>query len=715
MVLWLALVGVTPAAAKFVFRPPAIPLITADPFMQTFVNGDTVTSDVVRHWTGTPKETIGLVRIDNQSHAFLGQQILLPSLIQKSVTAHASRTVVELELPNVLSLQLTFLQTAFTDDVYRLARPVYYVTFKASSLDNQPHSVQVYFDATAQHVVNHCITEAVQWKSWAAQGLVGAKLGSATQPVLGAACDECNINWGWLHLAVASSSSASSSSSSSSAAAAPAVRGGSARQSREQFLITGKLPTVEDVRLPRMCADDLPALALAHDLGAVGASAVELTAALGYDEVDAAYYFGERLEGLWRRNYSDISTAMAHALDEHPAMLAKSVAQDDALYASMCKAGGKLCDEYASLGALAYRQTLGALKLVWVPKRNDWWAFLKEMSTNGDMQTMDVIYPGSPMLLALRPEILRKMLVPVLAYAANETWHHFGSPYSPHQLGTYPIANATTAQQEPMPLENSGNMLFMLLALAQAQGVSYTTRWLSTYLPMLRSWTDELVRTSEFPANQLCTDDFTGRLPNNTNLGAKGIIAIQAFGELCATLDAGRTVESAAPPLAGCGDDYKKFKTIASKYAQTWHDHAYNATPAPHYGMSFNAIKGVNVSWSIKYNLLWQKLLKLDGPFPEAVFSTEVAFYRAHANPYGVPLDPRHGWVKTDWLSWAACLSGASADFEAIFAPIFLFANTTASRAPFTDLYDTVTAKQSLGGFIARFVIGGIFARMLMV
>ena len=25
---------------------------------------------------------------------------------------------------------------------------------------------------------------------------------------------------------------------------------------------------------------------------------------------------------------------------------------------------------------------------------------------------------------------------------------------------------------------------------------------------------------------------------------------------------------------------------------------------------------GVNDSWSFKYNLLWQRLLKLDGPFP---------------------------------------------------------------------------------------------------
>jgi hypothetical protein len=72
---------------------------------------------------------------------------------------------------------------------------------------------------------------------------------------------------------------------------------------------------------------------------------------------------------------------------------------------------------------------------------------------------MDVIYPGSPMLLYSNPELLKLLLEPVLDYASNGTFIKFGNPYSPHQLGTYPIANDTTARQEPMPLENSGNMV----------------------------------------------------------------------------------------------------------------------------------------------------------------------------------------------------------------------------------------------------------------
>ena len=51
------------------------------------------------------------------------------------------------------------------------------------------------------------------------------------------------------------------------------------------------------------------------------------------------------------------------------------------------------------------------------------------------------------MFLYTAPELLRLLLEPVLAYANNETYIKFGNPYSPHQLGTYPIGNDTTAKQ----------------------------------------------------------------------------------------------------------------------------------------------------------------------------------------------------------------------------------------------------------------------------
>ena len=59
-------------------------------------------------------------------------------------------------------------------------------------------------------------------------------------------------------------------------------------------------------------------------------------------------------------------------------------------------------------------------------------------------------------------------------------------------------------------LHGAGNMLFMLLGIVRQQPKGETSWLYPKYFPMLRTWADELVRTTEFPADQICTDDFTG-------------------------------------------------------------------------------------------------------------------------------------------------------------------------------------------------------------
>ena len=91
-----------------------------------------------------------------------------------------------------------------------------------------------------------------------------------------------------------------------------------------------------------------------------------------------------------------------------------------------------------------------------------------------------------------------------------------------------------------------------------------------------------------------------------------------------------------------------------------------------------------------------------------------MAYYKSKLNRFGTPLDPRHTYVKTDWLSWAAAMADADADFHDLMDPIFDYANSTVDRNPFTDLYDTVSGRQTWESFIARPVIGGIFAKMIV-
>jgi hypothetical protein len=183
--------------------------------------------------------------------------------------------------------------------------------------------------------------------------------------------------------------------------------------------------------------------------------------------------------------------------------------------------------------------------------------------------------------------------------------------------------------------------------------------------------------TTLFPAEQLSTDDFAGPIANNTNLGLKGILAIRAFAELCTIMqlddeflhfNGGRAPQHGgrAPPQHGgraqdgvrTGRPCAEYASIAADYASTWQLYAFNATgQPPHYSMSFN-VDEYQDSWSLKYNLLWQRLLRLEGPFDyDAIAALETAYYLEQANEFGTPLDPRHQYTKADWLSWVAAMS----------------------------------------------------------
>lgn len=92
--------------------------------------------------------------------------------------------------------------------------------------------------------------------------------------------------------------------------------------------------------------------------------------------------------------------------------------------------------------------------------------------------------------------------------------------------------------------------------------------------------------------------------------------------------------------------------------------------------------------------------------FPQSVFDKEEQFYQTNMNvvstcmsisphntilmqyilQYGIPLDDRHNYTKTDWQMWVAAM-GTQQQFQSITDHIYMFANETPDRVPFTDWY----------------------------
>eukprot|EP01116_Phalansterium_solitarium_P005886 TRINITY_DN180_c2_g1_i2.p2 TRINITY_DN180_c2_g1~~TRINITY_DN180_c2_g1_i2.p2 ORF type:complete len:224 (-),score=74.45 TRINITY_DN180_c2_g1_i2:82-753(-) len=211
------------------------------------------------------------------------------------------------------------------------------------------------------------------------------------------------------------------------------------------------------------------------------------------------------------------------------------------------------------------------------------------------------------------------------------------------------------------------------------------------YWPLVQSWAQYLVSVLPDPGNQLCTDDFEGPSPHNVNLAAKGIIGLQAYAYLCSWLN--------------FTDEAAKYTAIVNNFSAYW---VQNANDGNHSRLQYNLPN----SWSLKYNMLFQRVLGFD-VFPDAVIQQDLQYYlQNQQNVYGVPLDIRATFTKLDWEFWMAALTVNADDFNNFVNPIYKWAHETQSRVPLTDWYDTISGNQR--GFQARPVVGGLFSKSLV-
>jgi hypothetical protein len=303
-----------------------------------------------------------------------------------------------------------------------------------------------------------------------------------------------------------------------------------------------------------------------------------------------------------------------------------------------------------------------------------------------------------------------------------------------HDLGSsFPNATGhSDGRDEYMPVEECGNMLIMGLALVNSlkydtqpasiwsqvgehtfdkltgsafplsvdvqgmddsfggpihsKGEKQARKWVENSYSLWKQWTGYLVREALIPSNQLSTDDFAGWLANQTNLALKGIIGIRAMSEIA--------------ELVGETKDAKYYRNISEHYIQMWQDDFAISRDGTHAKLAYTWFG----SWTTLYNLFADSLLcfhlpssssqsRITGggqrpfiePNPsrtsfvnERIYKIQSDWYYSVRQRYGLPLDSRHLYAKSDWEFFAVAVASKQVR-EEVVESIALWVNETST------------------------------------
>ena len=652
------------------FRPPAVPLIVHNSYFSVWALNENLGNAEICHWSLAPNPMTCLLRVDGKTFRIMGEtKSTLPALEQKSLSVDPTRTTYHFANSEI-EVQMSFLSPVLADDPKLLGRPVSFVEWKIRSLDGKAKNVEIYFDIEPQIAVMDA-TEEARFQRVINPDFEFLRVGSLEQRVLGYRGDKAPLGWGYCYLALPKSECQASGF-------------GPAAAMREAFALGKFSGTTFNDPGPFRPAIRQSAMAVAMNFGAVGSEPVERKLMVGYDSSPELQYFGRQMESYWKNETDSFEELLKRCWTEHDDVSARCADFDSRLKADALKAGG---EPYARLVSLLYRQIIGAHHLT-RDEGGHPLLFSRENASNSSVDTVDVSFPASPFFLFHSTGLLKSLLVPILNYASNPEWTHDSAP---HSIGTFPQATGQRygGKNSPMPVEETGNMLLMMAAVCKMEK---SADFANRYRDLLDKWGSYLSVNGYNTGEQLCTDDFRGRQLHNTNLSLKGICGLAAYAQML--------------ELMGEKDKAKQYANQAKEWAAQWEKEAL-APDGTHFVQAFDKPE----SWSIKYNLIWDKLLGL-GLFSLDSYRKEFDFYRSKLEKYGVPMDHRDKKSKFDWNFWAACFAGSREERDLLLDPLYRMVDETPTRLPLTDYYDTRTG--AIAEFYARSVLGAIWLPLLM-
>lgn len=688
---------------------PAYPLFVKDPFFSIWSPSERLNESDTMFWTGKTVRTYGLVHADGKTYSFMGVQPKAEKLTQTALKVTAFGTEYAFTCDD-FDLKVTFTSPLMPDDLTVLACPVCYMDYSLTPKKSLGSvTVALYLDE------EYCYDRMrfpVRMGKINSDKYQTAWFGLKKQLVMSQSYDDSSAEWGYWYVSGKNAAIASGNM------LARFVAGGCLNFDFD-----------ENKRKYVMAYDSMQNLD----------SVMTGTMTVAFDDTVSIFYFGDWLKGYYFNEGKTILDAIEDARTNKEKVIAKCESFDRKLK----KAAKPYGEDYLLVLYAGLRQAVGAHKLV--KDKNGKPLFLsKECHSNGCLCTVDVSYPSIPLFLMYNPALVEGMMRPIYKFAKMPVWE---GDFAPHDIGTYPYAcgqiyaligrkNGANACEDfydrgifrnrdydvdtsytypyfymlpkgsnvydfkyQMPVEECGNMLIMQAAALLAGGDIKLAR---DNFDLMSTWVEYLIKFGLVPGDQLCTDDFAGHLDKNINLSVKAIVGIEAYAIIADKL--------------GKAEIAAQMHDKAKQYAAEWKKMC--CTKDKNTPLVFDG--NPDETFSLKYNMAFDVMFG-SGLFDEETREKEVDTYIAKNNKYGVPLDSRSQYTKSDWILWTTTLTSDLEKRKALIAPVAKFLRESTTRYPFTDWYYTdsglikgeINRHGLYSGFKNRTVQGGLFITLL--
>ncbi|OMP82317.1 hypothetical protein BK809_0006627 [Diplodia seriata] len=647
--------------------PPSYPLAVKNPYLSAWLPGNQASdlpSAQPEFWYANKLTWAVIARVDGTAYNLFG--------VPDPESDSQSATVVSGNFTSTHSyftltagdatITLDFFSPVSPTNYRRQSMPFSYLTVTASGNDGATPSVQVYSDIDDTWTGQ---SESTTFTQQTAGDTTVYQIRNDNQVPYG----ELNemAQWGY----------------SVWGARADSHQTGSPSTVRGQFISSGTLTNSTEAWSTGAVAG------LAFDLGTVS-SATSAVYAIGYIRELAINYRGDPWTPYYRAYNPNWAGALNHFIDVHDDSVTESESIDAQVQSIGEASGGS---NYTAILELSVRQIYGGIDIVIDNSTLDTtkpFATIKEISSNGNANTVDIIFPTFPFFYMFNPEFIKLLLDPMMTYLATDA---YPQPYVIHDMGAhYPnLTGHDDGLDEAMPIEQCGNLQVLALAYQKATGdTSYTEQ----YADLFKKYADYLVDNGLYPVNQLSANDGIGAFTNMTNLGVKAAVGLAAYGELTSQsnyTDLGRSFADQIYGTNTNGDGLGteiSDSTNASFFTLTYQD--------PTYFMVFNNYPDRLFNLSV---------------FPDESYTALSDFYPTVRQPAGVALEGAIQWAKTDWQIWVAAVS--EADTQTMFVDdLYAYIANGKNTAPFADRYfsdgdDVGTAGEN---FRARPTLGGHFA-----